>query len=153
MAGHLPGHGLSPSLSHCHFISSYVLVFYSHLSFSMTLTRLRSGCQIWSMLKHLSLHFSLCAHCTSPPPTLPPSQEISLRLILNYIEVSLEICNSLGQFPRVSQWFASDHLNLRVSIFGHSIAVFDQKSYVCIRDAAAQFSVQPDEYTDDPQHL
>ena len=41
--------GLSPFLSHCHFSPSFCHIFISHLSFSMTLTRLRSDCQIWSM--------------------------------------------------------------------------------------------------------
>ena len=43
------GAGSSPSLSHCHFSS---LVFACHLSVSVTLTRLRSDCQVSSMLSN-----------------------------------------------------------------------------------------------------
>ena len=39
--------GSSPSLSHCQFIPSFSFTF--HLSFLMTLARLRSDCQVWSM--------------------------------------------------------------------------------------------------------
>ena len=60
--------GSSPSLSHIS--PSFFLVFISHLSFSMTLIRLRSDCQVWS-----TEPASHTSHSRTPPPPPPPPKK------------------------------------------------------------------------------
>ena len=64
MSGHLPDHGFESLPESLSFFPFFFFVCISHLSISMTLTRLRSDCQVWSMFttEPALLH----AHCTPP---------------------------------------------------------------------------------------
>ena len=67
--------GSSPSLSHC--LSPppppFFLVFISHISFSLSVTWVRSDCQVWSMFKIWAFMRLALPACRTPPPSPPPS--------------------------------------------------------------------------------
>ena len=92
MAGHLPGRRFE-SLP-----ESFFLVLISHLSFSMTLARLRSDCQVWSMftaeplplrVHHTSTHTHKHTQCIHTFP-VPIVQCLSPIILLesNYVPLA-----------------------------------------------------------------
>ena len=76
-------------MTHCHFIPSFFSIFISHLYFSLTLTRLRSDCQVWSKLKTEPVS------CSSMPACY------SLRL--DPWQLSLKYSNLAAQLARAWQ--------------------------------------------------